>query len=376
MLFYYLIAILLIWLAITIFLLLNTHKILFLRDQPLAEVFPAVAIVIAVRNEEDDLAGALESVCHLDYPNYQVIMVNDRSTDRTQAILESYVGQYPNLCIHQITELPAGWLGKNHALQQGYLHSDAEWMLFTDADIVFDKHALSRAMHHVTAHQLDHLTIFARVQSRSKLLRSILQTFSIMLELRLRPWEAKNPASDAYMGIGAFNLVRRSAYQQAGTHEQIRLRPDDDLQLGKLIKTAGYKQDVLYGEDQMQLEWYTSVSQFIQGLMKNMFSVSDYEVGKAFTSALLTFLVLCLPLPLALFSGDVSCMLVGTLILLLQYVLMRFKPTRKQWWDFLMVTYAGWIMTYIIIKSTYKTLSEKGINWRGSFYSLEELKKG
>ncbi|HKG07085.1 MAG TPA: glycosyltransferase family 2 protein [Pedobacter sp.] len=376
MLFYYLLAAAIVWLGITIFLLANTRRILFLRNQPLAKVFPEIAIVIAVRNEEDDLADALESVCNLDYPNYRVIAINDRSTDQTPVILERYAGQYPFLHIHHIKELPQGWLGKNHALQQGYLQSDSEWLLFTDADIVYQKDALSRAIGYVTRHHLDHLTIFPEIRSRSLLLRGILQTFAIMLEIRLRPWEAPNPASDAYMGIGAFNLVRRSAYQRAGTHLRIPLRPDDDLQLGRLLKSTGSRQDVLYGEDKISLEWYTSVNGFIRGLMKNMFSVSEYQLSKALVAAIGTFFVFCFPVPAALFSGSIYCMLAGGSIVVLQWLLLLFKPARRHWWDFLLMPYAGGIMTYIILKATYKTLSENGISWRDSFYSLDELKKG
>jgi len=375
MLFYYLMAALIVWLALAILLLVNTRKIHFLRDQPFAKVLPTVAVVIAVRNEEDNLAEALNSVCRLNYPNYRVIVVNDRSTDQTQSILESFIGQYPHLSVNVVTELPPGWLGKNHALLQGFLCTDSEWLLFTDADIVFDKDALSRSIYYVTEYSLDHLTVFPEVKSRSLLLRSILQTFFIMLELRLKPWAARNPNSDAYMGIGAFNLVRRSSYQYSGTHSKIRLRPDDDLQLGRLIKSSGFRQDVLYGEDQIGLEWYTSVSEFTKGLMKNMFSVFDYKLFRAIGTAISTALVFILPVPVALLSGSRWCILAGMAILVLQWLIMWFKPTRKQWWDFLTVALAGGIMTYIILKSTYKTLSQKGIIWRDSFYALEELKK-
>ncbi|NRF39487.1 glycosyltransferase family 2 protein [Pedobacter foliorum] len=375
MLFYYLLAVLVFWVALAILLLMNAKKIRFLRDQPLAKVSPTVAVVIAVRNEEDNLAEALKSVCSLDYPNYRVMVVNDRSTDQTQTILESFTGQYPHLSVSVVSELPPGWLGKNHALQQGYLCTDSEWLLFTDADIVFDKAVLSRSMHYVTEHSLDHLTIFPEVKSRSLFLRSILQTFFIMLELRQKPWDARNPNSDAHMGIGAFNLVKRSSYQHAGTHSRIRLRPDDDLQLGRLIKSSGFSQDVLYGEDQIGLEWYTSVGEFIDGLMKNMFSVFDYNPFKALGTAISTFLVFTLPLPAALLSGNRWCILFGLAILVLQWLVMWFKPTRKQWWDFLTIAFAGAVMTYIVLKSTYKTLSQNGIVWRDSFYSLKELKK-
>jgi hypothetical protein len=116
-----------------------------------------------------------------------------------------------------------------------------------------------------------------------------MNTFALMLDIKLRPWDISDPSSKASMGVGAFNLVRREAYEKAGTHLAISLRPDDDLKLGERIKHAGFKQDIVYGENEVSLEWYTSLPQFINGLMKNMFSVSNYNAGVAMSTAISTF---------------------------------------------------------------------------------------
>lgn len=365
------------WAAATIYLLVNSAKISYLKDVSASSGFtqPSVAIVIAVRNEEADIEAALSTVCKLEYSNKKIIVINDRSTDRTPLILDKAAAENPAISIVTINELPAGWLGKNHALYQGYLASNEEWLLFTDADIIYNSAALSRAISYALANQLDHLTALPEITSRSVVLKSVMGTFAIMLELRLRPWKVSDPNSGASIGVGAFNLVKRSAYQKAGTHIPISLRPDDDLKLGEMIKKAGLRQGVVYGEKEIWLEWYTSLADFIKGLMKNTFSVSNYHLPTALSQALLTFFVFVLPLPVLLMQQQPG-LFMALAIILSQVVLMVFKKgTHGKWWHALMIPVAGAIIMYILIKSAVETLRQGGIYWRDSFYPLHELRK-
>jgi glycosyltransferase involved in cell wall biosynthesis len=124
----------------------------------------------------------------------------------------------PGIQVITINELGPGWLGKNHALYQGYLQSSEEWLLFTDADILYNSQALKKAMNYALKHNLDHLTALAEITSRSSLFKSVMNTFAIMLEIKLKPWKVSDPSSNASIGVGAFNLVKRTAYEKAGTH--------------------------------------------------------------------------------------------------------------------------------------------------------------
>ncbi|MFO0949483.1 MAG: glycosyltransferase family 2 protein, partial [Planctomycetota bacterium] len=121
--------------------------------------WPSVSIVIAARDEEAEIERALQSVLHLDYPSLEVIVVNDRSSDGTGAILRRLQGRYPQLKVLDINELPSSWLGKNHALQQGARLAVGELLLFTDADIVFAPVTLKKAIQAMESSQLDHLTL-------------------------------------------------------------------------------------------------------------------------------------------------------------------------------------------------------------------------
>jgi cellulose synthase/poly-beta-1,6-N-acetylglucosamine synthase-like glycosyltransferase len=372
--FYYSLLVTLAWAGTITYLLINGKKMGYLQSQPLAEIEPAVAIIIAVRNEEADLEKALYSVCNLNYANYRIVVLNDRSTDGTAAILETFTGKYPQLTVTHITTLPYGWLGKNHALYQGYLNSSEDWILFTDADVEFHPDSLSKAAGYVTQNRLDHLCILPEVVSRSEFLNSILGTFTMLFMLQFKPWAASNPKSKASIGIGAFNLVRRTAYEKAGTHNSIKLRPDDDLKLGHMIKAAGLRQEVLAGKGYVGLEWYRNVQQFINGLMKNSFAVAEYSVSKTIGGIIGILVLITLPVPLMLIFGDTTERLMAVVILIFQSIFMASPVLPNKWWHAVMIPFAGVLMAYISAKSAFITLKQGGIYWRDSFYSLDMLK--
>lgn len=257
----YAIVMLAMWAGMSLYLIINTRRITYLKNiTPLPkDQAPAVAIIIAVKDEEAEVEEALRSVCTLDYPNFRVIVINDRSTDNTASILQRMAQNNPRLSLITVNELQQGWLGKNHALYRGYEASSEEWLLFTDADVKFEKDSLRKAMQYVVQNSLDHLTALPQITSRSSLFKSVMNTFALMLDVKLRPWEVSDPSSKTSRGVGAFNLVKRTAYENAGTHRVISLRPDDDLKLGERLKHSGFRQAVVYSEGDFSLELYSSL---------------------------------------------------------------------------------------------------------------------
>jgi cellulose synthase/poly-beta-1,6-N-acetylglucosamine synthase-like glycosyltransferase len=362
------------WVLLIIYLLINIRRIKSLSKQPLIDKEPSVAIIIAVRNEEEDLEKALISVCKINYQNYRIIVVNDRSTDRTAEILNNLALQYPQLSITTVTTLPDGWLGKNNALYQGYLSSTEEWLLFTDADVEFHPDAVSKALNYSVKNKLDHLCVLPHVVSRSQALNSMLGTFTLMMLMQFRPWDISNPKSSAFIGIGAFNLINRVAYEKIGTHESIRLRPDDDLKLGYTVKKHGLRSDALSGEHYICLEWYKNISQFINGLMKNAFAASNYSITRVVFGGLFTLVLFSLPLPLMLIFGTLTIRLMAALIILFQIIYMLNPILPGKWWHALAIPFAATLVVYIIGRATWLTLKQGGIYWRDTFYSLTMLK--
>lgn len=359
---------------VMLYLVIGLKKIRILKDQPLHKAQPPLAIIIPVRNEEQDLERALQSVCNINYENYRIIAVNDRSTDRSAEILAKLQRQYNQLTIITIDSLPDGWLGKNNALYQGYLVSNEEWILFTDADVEYHPDAINKAMGYTLENNLDNLAVIPKVVSRSEALNSVLATFGIMLMVYLRPWDAIKPGRWAHFGIGAFCLVKRFAYEQAGTHKSIRLRPDDDVMLGHQIKQAGLRQDVLSGTGAINFEWYRNLKQFINGLMKNTFATAQYNVWLAIAYIFGCLVLLAFPTAVMLIWGDTAIRLLAIAGVLTQIIYMISIKTK--WWYALVIPFAGLLMAFIFLRAMILTLKQGGLYWRGSFYSLNELKNG
>jgi len=366
------------WLFLTCYLLISGSKIKFLKkvNALCNEQKPSVAIIIAVRNEETELEKALETICNLDYSNYNIIIVNDRSTDKTPAILYAYSRKFEHLKVITVNELPAGWLGKSHALYLGYKHSKADYLLFTDADVSLKPDTLKKAIAYTVQRKLDHLVVLPHIKSRSEILNAVIATFKIMFDLQYKPWLVNDPNSEACLGIGAFNFVKRTAYEAAGTHLRIALHPNDDIQLGYCIKSSGFRQEVLYGDEQVQYEWYTSVREFINGLMKNAFSSVNYSFFNAFLSSTGALIFFVLPVPVLILSGQRYQVTMGIIIILSQFALYLLKPAMNaKWWYVLVIPYAALVIIFIMLKSAVVTLRQGGIYWSNSFYKLSELRK-
>jgi cellulose synthase/poly-beta-1,6-N-acetylglucosamine synthase-like glycosyltransferase len=356
----------------------GSRRIDFLRalpDQPAAQL-PAVTIIAAARNEERHLRQAVLSLLAQDYPRLKVILVNDRSVDHTGAILDQLADQHALLRIIHVDHLPDGWLGKNHALWMAAQQATGDWLLFTDADVNMDPTSLFRAVGYAEKQQLDHLAVTPEARMPSFLLNAFGLTFGYFFGLFTRPWKAADPASRAHIGIGAFNLVRRSVYAQVGGHRTIALRPDDDLKLGKIIKRAAFRQSLAYGTGLIQVEWYSSVKEVIQGLEKNLFAGTDYRLGLTLAGILFN-LSFCLWPWLAVFltQGPERLFYLVTCITMVLVAAdgARFHGFNR--WTAVAFPLTVALFTFIVLRTLILTLAQGGIYWRGTFYSLKELKK-
>jgi glycosyltransferase involved in cell wall biosynthesis len=334
-----------------------------------------VSIIIPARNEERNLEEALSSVLQLDYPNYELIVLNDRSEDRTGEILERMAARHPRLKVVHIAELPAGWLGKNHALFRGAEASTGELLLFTDADIVMAPDTLRRAVSYVQAQRLDHLAIMPEIVSPSLGLSLFMNAFSIYFALYSRPWRVANPKSKAFIGIGAFNLLKRSVYQQIGTHEAIALRPDDDMKLGKLVKKAGFQQAVGNGLGLLRVKWYNSLSELVHGLMKNAFAGLEYSLLAVVGGSVALFMFGIWPL-LALFvtHGSAWWLNLSAFVLMQLLCWANARAVGLNRLSGLFFPLSTLLMIYIMLRATALNLAQNGIFWRGTHYTLAELK--
>lgn len=365
-------------LGVNLYLGLNGRGIPFLADQtprPLKR-WPRLSILVAARNEEESIEGALLTLLALDYPDYQIIAVNDRSTDATGSILERMAIYNERLQVLSIESLPEGWLGKNHALHRAASIADGELLLFTDADVHFRPLSLRCAVRYLLDHHLKHLTILPEVSAPGLLLETQIALFSLFFFLHTRPWLARNPKSKAHIGIGAFNLIDASFYHWIGGHQAIAMRPDDDLKLGRLVKLHSGRQRLLFGEGMLRVRWYASLPEMIVGLEKNLFAGADYRLLPIFAGTIFIFVAQILPYCGILFGSHpvriIALAAVASTLLL--FGLQR-KPTGGMTKRLLLYPLCALIFGYILWRSTLLALIRGGIHWRDTFYPLHELKK-
>lgn len=378
-------ATLLLHVATALRILRGNRSIRFLRDlPPLAGPLPRVSILIPARNEERNLEEALRSVLALDYDNLEIDVVDDRSTDRTGEILDRMAAAEPRLRVVHVRELPPGWLGKNHALWLGAEKATGDFLLFTDADVVFEPSALRRAVGAMVAPgaggtTLDHLTASPEIAQPSVLFELFIGAFSLFFALFTKPWKVQDPRSPHHVGIGAFNLVRATAYRAVGGHRTIAMRPDDDLKLGKLLKSRGCRQEFVFGQGALRVEWYASVRELIQGLMKNAFAGVDYRVRVVLVVTVMQlalfvwpFLAIFLTSPLV--SGPTRWLNLASVLTLLALCWINAPLAGVRRWHGIGFPLATLLFLYIVWRAMLLTLWRGGIDWRGTHYPLAELK--
>lgn len=338
---------------------------------------PRVSILFAARDEEEKLPAALETLSALDYPYLEIIAVDDRSQDSTGRVLDEFARTHPRFRVVHVTQLPPGWLGKPHGLQKAYESSTGEWLLFTDADVRFSPDVLRRAITLAKLRQLDHLTLLCDVEMVGFWETALLTFFGLAFFIANDPYRAANPKSQMYVGVGAFQLLKRSAYEASGTHRRLALEVIDDMKLGKIIKQSGFRSGTAIAQDTVVVRWHSGLGNLIRGVTKNFFAGLGYNL--ALVSASVTGLLLTNVLPIGgLIFGHGWIQVFSTVAILIALgfhigvdVVTRVSPLYA-------LTYplGAIIFAYMILRSTVITLKQGGIIWRDTFYPLDELKRG
>jgi len=358
-------------------------------DSPL----PSLTIVVPARNEEAEIEAALRSLLQLNYPRYQVVAVNDRSTDQTGAIMERLASEPASagkLRVIHVRDLPSGWLGKVHAMWLGSQRNAAQenatqgnaaqqtsndWLLFTDADCVFHPDALRRAIHYATRTATDHVVLFPTAHMKTLGERMMISFPQVMSSFAMRPWKVRDPKARDHIGVGAFNLIRRSAYDAIGTYEKLRLEVVDDIKLGESIKSARLRQDVVFGPDLVSLRWAVGAAGVVANLEKNLFAFLRFRISLVLAVCAVTFfLCVCPFLGLLLAPGWARApFAVAVAMIALAYTLTgRYMASSP--WMFLTCPIAALVFNFATLQSAFLALRDGAITWRGTKYSLTELK--
>ena len=340
---------------------------------------PTITVIVPARNESTDITATLESLLNQDYPNLQILAVNDRSTDTTGNLMDALAAQHPQkLRILHITELPPGWLGKTHAMALAARHAitihHPDYLLFTDADVVFHREAVRRSLAQSVATQADHFVTFPTPLIKTPGEGMLLGYLQVMGLWATRPWRASDSKSirDS-IGIGAFNLLRTSAYQQLGGFDALRMEILEDLTLARRVKLAGLRQRVAIGPGMISLHWAPGAMGIVNVMTKNLFAIFRFRTPLVLLSCLWLALF-CLAPVAFLIIPETRIPAILNLIAIATLYALSSRHSRIPTWYAALFPAGAVLFLYSLLRSAITTIQQGGVTWRGTFYSLSELR--
>ncbi len=339
---------------------------------------PFVSILVPARDEERRiLRQSIQSMLGQDYESFEVVAVNDRSTDRTGEILHTLARENPRLRVVDGREPPAGWLGKPHALQQAFDAVGGSWILATDADMIFAPGALGTAVRHALAEDYDALTLIPYIECLSFWERVFMPTFGWFMLMAMPTERVNDPSRAEAVGIGGFFLIRRSSLERVGGYGAVRADVAEDLRTAGLLKSSGARLRIDYAPELLRTRMQTNLKEIWEGFTKNLFAGAKFSFPFAVFSSVSVFLYAVAPALLWIFcllmiiSGDASEWLrlfVPAFFVWLVQV-WTFAIINRNWG--IPVVYAFFVplghalFILILLNSAFKVATGQGVTWKG-----------
>ena len=227
---------------------------------------PKVSVLAAAKDEAACIETCVRTMLDQDYPNFEMVVCNDRSADGTAGIVQRVADEDPRLRLVNITDLPEGWCGKNNAMQTGIATTDGQWICMIDADCrQVSRRTLSVAMQYAQDSGADLLSVLPRLEMKSWWENVVQPVCGGVMMIWFPPEKVNDPHAPNAYANGAFILIRRSAYEAIGTHEAVKDRLNEDMHMARLVKQAGLQLRVIRGEGLYLVRMYTSFMQIIRG---------------------------------------------------------------------------------------------------------------
>ena len=338
--------------------------------------WPLLSVMVPARDEGPHISAGLKSLLASDYPRLEIIAIDDRSRDDTGRVMDELAASDPRLKVIHVQELPEGWLGKNHAMHLGQLAAHGDWLLFTDGDVVFETTALRRAVLYSISERLDMLTLFPHMIPGAYWENAVIVFFSLAFMAGTRPNLVRNPQiKNAYVGIGAFNMVRRTAYDCAGGHARLAMEILDDVRLGQMMKDHNFRCDILSAGPFVSVRWQHSLWGAIRGLEKNGFAVLHFSVPRLLNMTVTLLAGIAIPYLAPFFFPDwrASGFIATVLVMHVTYGYLSWKMARS-WVLWPAFPIALLLTQFAFVRSGWVTLRQGGVRWRDTFYPLDSLK--
>lgn len=337
---------------------------------------PSVLVVVPARNEEANIEACVRSLLGQDYPALQVRVVDDNSTDRTATLVRALAATDPRLELLQAPPLPAGWLGKPHALHVGVRGATADYFLFIDADVRLATSTVRRSVTAAERLKAGLLTVTPTLVAESFWERATQPVIGMLLFALLDPVKVRDPDSTVAAAYGPYLLFKRSAYEKIGGHGSVAAEVVEDLRLAQLVKSARLGFGYVHGVDGLEVRMYDSLRAMLNGWRKNFHVVLGKALWLGPIAALLVALIFGLPTMAAAFVA-LRWLLHGSLagaapvaFCLGADWLARLSLARN-----FRVTWrgsrglGGLVVAYILCSSCYRAWRGKPVAWRGRSYA-------
>ena len=336
---------------------------------------PLVSVIVPARDEERAIRRTVTALLAQTYPALEVIVVDDRSTDATVAILAELAAGDPRLVIVHGDEPPPGWLGKPSALHRGSLTARGELLLFMDADILYEPEAVAAAVAHLEARQISMLSLFPHIEMRGFWEHVLMPNLAVFLFCFVPLWAANRSRVPLFaIGGGPGNLVRRRDYEAAGGHTSLSDAVVDDVALARLLRRRGFRTEAVRAEDFASMRMYHGFGEIVSGFTKNAFATFGRRYGVA-----AFILALCLvfhlgPFVVALTGDRLALITIGLIALtrLVIFLPFRYGVVNALFGHPLMI--AGW--GYIMLRSVWYTGIRRQLHWRGRTYDAGKTRFG
>jgi chlorobactene glucosyltransferase len=364
--------------VLTLYGLSRQKLLLPARDSPLtASAAPLVSVLLPARNEEHRvLAECVRSILAQDYQRFEVIAVNDRSTDATGAILEALAKSDERLRVIEGDEPPAGWLGKPYAMQQAFNRARGEWILATDADMIFDTVVLRTAMDRTLKEKGDAMTLIPHFEASSFWERVMIPTWGWVLLMFTLFYRISNPKTQGAVGIGGFFLMRRSLLERLGGYAELKDEVMEDVRLAEMIK-PGARLLTEYAPKLLSTRMYRNFGEMWQCSTKNWFSGVRFSLPFALACVFSMYSMAVVPPLIALASligiglgadADLWQLFIpAVLSWLLQVIVLAMASIRSQVSPaYALTAPLGLSLLYaMLFDSSIRITTGKGVTWKG-----------
>ena len=368
-----------------IYWLHNQHHLdIIVKPAPPPAHVPLISVCIPARNEERNIRACVEAMLAQDYPNLEVIVLDDRSTDATQSILADIASRNPHLRPISGTDLPEGWAGKPHALHQASAVARGEWLCFVDADTFVRRAALSSCYIKAIETNADMFTIMTFQIMGTFWEKVVMPLVMTALSVGFSPRKVNDPKRKDAIANGQFIMIKRSVYYAIGGHESVKDQIVEDKAIAEQVKWKGYRLVVANGYAVERTRMYTSLPEMWEGWTKNIYlglrdqpSLLVLGVFGAFVLLITALFLPVWPL-LGLFwylkgGGWIAATVIAkSLILWVFLIYVRARVAKAMdispWYAFTTPLGAA-VFAAMMLTSTWRVLSGKGVTWKGRMYT-------